>query len=339
MKQDRIIFFVKIISLMLMGFISLSQAQTDEEESFLLVSSMQQHFSFDSLQYEPYLKIDQLEIFRTYRNEGVALTAHKALTCREVPLAQPMDSVLALTFHTSRKLRSGILKMQMDDTCRITVLRKPEFKVSALPVKELNMFLSSKIVQDEIYIDFDLPAIVEQNELELRQILLFEFLFQEFLMNRIARGRVFSKSYFAELIDDSRPVYAPELHFYLDGPAANALIKNWENIKRTFKNQLYSNGFQKQVEQFTQKLHLINSSGYGRLIGFSKMLLKYGSYAPIQFASIESSREDLDRLRQNISSITDHLIVYWFKPGVLDEKMLETLRSEIGDQNLLIFKE
>lgn len=340
MKQNKILIWLKIILLLGFGLFSFVDGQTmsGSENRFLLVQENEQRIVQDSLHFEPFLKIDRLEIFKLLE-QTTKETVVKAFTCKDIPLPQPMDSLLELTFHTSRKLKAAALQLQLNDTCRVTILSKPEFKVFALPVKELNLILSNKIIQDEIYIDFDLSSITQSSDFDFRHLLLFEFLFQQFLQERITRGRAFSKSVFAELMDDSRPVYAPEIHFYLDGKAAGALIKKWENIKRAFKNQLYSDGFQKRVEQFNKKVHLIGSSEYNRLIVFSKMFLRYGDHFPIEYARFEISKENIELLKQTINALTDHLIVYWFKPGALDQKIMESLKNEIGEQNLLIFKE
>jgi len=340
MMKNNMLILLKIALLLTVRLISLVNGQTmfEGRDCFLLMLENQQLILPDSLHYSPLLKMDRLEIFVASKQETPNPVAG-ALTCKDIPLPQPMDSLLRLTFHTSRQLQSAELELQLNDTCQVTILSEPKFQVLALPVKELNLILSNKIIQDEIYIDFDLPALSQNNKFDFRHLLLFEFLFQKFLLDRIARGRAFSKSVFAELTDASRPVYAPESHFYLDGPAAAALIKKWENIKRAFKNQLYSNNFQLQVEQFNKNVHLIGSSDYCRLIFFSKMFLRYGIHYPIQYANIETSKEKMELLKQTIDTVTDHLIVYWFKPGILDQNILESLRSEIGEQNLLIFKE
>ncbi len=339
MMKNNILILVKIALLLAVKLIGTVNGQTMFEGGarFLLMLENQQLILPDSLHYSPLLKMERLEIFTVSKQKSQKHVA--GITCKDIPLSQPMDSLLRLTFYTSRRLQSSALELQLNDTCHVKVLSEPEFQVLALPVKELNLILSAKIIQDEIYIDFDLPALSQDDKFDFRHLLLFEFLFQKFLLDRIARGRAFSKSVFAELTDDSRPVYAPEFHFYLDAPAAAALIKKWKNIKSAFKNQLYSNSFQLQLEQFNKKVHLTGSSDYNHLVFFSKMFLRYGIYYPIQFANIESSRKKIEFLKQTIEVITDHLIVYWFKPGVLDQKVLESLRSEIGEQNLLIFKE
>ena len=287
--------------------------------------------------YKAYLKTDDLLIFQAVK-EGISGLGAEAFFCKTLPLAQPMDSVLSLIFHTSRRLQAGALQIRFDDTCKVRVIIKPQFRTSALPVKELNLFLSDKLVQDEIYIDLDLFTVLKDRTIDLSQILLFEYLFQQFLQEKIARRLMFSRSVLAMLIDATRPVYEPELHLYLDGKAAWVLIKKWQNIKQAFKKQILSAAFVSKVEQFNQKLPLMYNSDYNRLVGLSKMLARYGSFKPLKEISLSGQTENPDMLRRNMNYLTEHLIVYWFKPGELNQKLMDSLKNEIGEQNLLIFK-
>ncbi|WP_456406825.1 hypothetical protein [Caldithrix abyssi] len=327
-----------VFLLLIWGALSLPGYLTAGNTFFIVHKNNLQDESIDSLKLSPVTQIGDVLIFKAY-DESPSIFEEKNFSCTFLPLAQPMDSILQVLFRASRTLKSGAFLLNFDDRFQVKALIDPAFRAAPLPLKEINMIVSPKIIQNEIYIDVDIHALISKEIYDFRQILFFEFLFQKFLLERIARGRAYSESIFSVLFKDYRPVYEPELHFYLDEKAIMALIEKWAKIKTAFQEFVYSDKFSLLTQEFNKKLEVIQSSDYNRLIGFSKLISRYGYFFPPKQIRIVTEKIEEQQLRSNIAEISEHLIMLWFKPGPLDSKTLETLKSKSQQQNILIIQE
>ncbi len=324
MSKPLIVFLALI---MLQGFWG-STSQVRAEETFLITLQNQTHLPIiDSLQLKPFIKIDDFLVFRKFPDSTLVFK-ETFFACKTLPLAQPIDSVLQRLYHSSRHLHSGTLLIELGDPRTIHVLQKPALRTFPLPLKELNVFVSKRLIQNELYVDINLNALSAGEPFELKQLLLFEFLFQRFLQDRIARGRAFSESIFSVLIEESRPVYEPEIHFYLDDKAVVALIKNWPKIKTAFQRYVYSDHLLPMIQQFNDKIKLIQTPDYNRLTGFCKLILRYGYFSPLDQIRFEPTPEQLIKLRKDLTKISEHLFVLWFKPQGNNSKILEKLKND-----------
>ncbi len=336
------IHFNKKIQTVLLNFfifvLSFSPATAD---TFLLVAGKTNApVIMDSVYYYPYLKLADLSVLKQHQ-KSIFETTSKNYLCKSILLPQPIDSVLRITFNSSRRLTSGVLCVDFEDTCKIKIVKTPTWQAFRIPLKELNLFSSNKIIQDEIYIDIDLFSLKKQYGMQIEQILLFEFLFQQFLQNKIARQRSYSESLFIPLFTDYHPIYEPEIHFYLDKFAALALIKNWEHIKSAFKKEILSQKLPQKIDHFRQRLNLMQNSTYNRLIGFCKLFFRYGNTQPLKKSTLNMSTNptELKKVKEYLNTISDHLYLIWFKPGMIDDQLKEKLQFEIENKKMLIFQE
>ena len=48
---------------------------------------------------------------------------------------------------------------------------------------------------------------------------------------------------------------------------------------------------------------------------------------------------ELKKVKEYLTTISDHLYLIWFKPGMIDDQLKEKLQFEIENKKMLIFQE
>ncbi len=243
-----------------------------------------------------------------------------------LPLITPIDSILQLAFHSSRELKNAAFLVTANDSFTVQPLKNAQFSTFNTPLKEVNLFYFPGLMQDELYVELN-PLFLQNDSLQIADLLFFEFLFEQFLRKKIVRGKVFGESLIGALATDYRPVYAPELHFYLSPRSALAIFEKWDGIKKSFRKFLHSSTRKKAFKQFKQQLLLVSQSKYSKLVVWSKLLQRYGYMRPARNLAKIEQRIKSDRWPQTMERFVDHLIIYWFRAEPLESDQWKNLKN------------
>ncbi|NOX87629.1 MAG: hypothetical protein GXO77_01285 [Calditrichaeota bacterium] len=251
---------------------------------------------------------------------------------RSVPLAAPIDSILELYFKSSRAIKQAEFIVTLTDTCSIQPVKEFKFITYSTPLKEINLFRFNSLIQDEIYIDPDLTKISDSDE--IGDILFFEFYFRQFLLEKVVPGRIYSEPVLTALSSSYRPIYAPEVHFFLDPASAREVVKNWTQIKRSFKRSLSRKNLQLKYELFQNQFKLITETPNSRIVLWLKLMNRYGSRKPLVGLV---SGYDFENLNFKLREYIDKIYMLWFRSEEIDSDLLKELKEQNPEGGFRIY--
>ncbi len=245
------------------------------------------------------------------------------------PLIRPIDSLLSFYFRQSRGNTKAAFELTMGDTCKIRAMTPFRFRPLPTPFKEINIFPLPRLVQDEFYFDIDIEKIAVDSC--MADFLFFEYFLQRFFYKKILPDKIYAESVIMGLASTYRPMYAPEVHFYLEPKAADEVIKKWVKIKETFKNTIRKQDLKPEYALFMQKLHLINESSHSKIVAWAKLMKRYGFTGNMRFL-FKNEGKVPEKLKQNMLKFTEHVQLLWFCSSEINKELLNHLRRQ-GLQN------
>ena len=250
------------------------------------------------------------------------------------PLIQPIDSLLSFYFRQSRGNTTAAFELTMGDTCKIRPVAPFRFRPLPTPFKEINIFPLPRLVQDEFYFDVDLEKITVDSC--MADFLFFEYFLQRFFYKKILQDKIYAESVIMGLASTYRPVYAPEVHFYLEPKAADEVIKKWVKIKEAFKNTIRKQDLGPEYRLFMQKLHLINESAHSRIVAWAKLMKRYGFTGNMRFL-FKNEGKVPEKLKQNMLKFMEHVQLLWFCSSDINKELLNRLRRQNLQNQFRIF--
>ncbi len=250
------------------------------------------------------------------------------------PLIRPIDSLLSFYFRQSRGNTKAAFELIMGDTCKIRAISPFQFRPLPTPFKEINIFPLPRLVQDEFYFDINIEKIAVDSC--MTDFLFFEYFLQRFFYKKILPDKIYAESAIMGLASTYRPLYVPEVHFYLEPKAADEVIKKWVKIKETFKNTIRKQDLKPEYELFMQKLHLINESSHSKIVAWAKLMKRYGFRENMRsLFKMEGSVPQ--KLKQNMLKFVEHVQLLWFCSSEINKELLDRLRKQNLQNKFRIF--
>ncbi len=255
--------------------------------------------------------------------DSIAFLNDFTQTCALQPA--PLDSLMALYFNSTRALRQGAFLLQLRDTCRIQAVHPFVFQIKPSPLKEINIFTLKNLPQDEFYFDLDLKKVNAAEQMS--QYLFFEFLWQWFLNQKILANKIYTESVLSALAAAYRPVYEPELHFYLEARAADEVVRKWEKIKQAFLHHCSRQRLQSEYVLFREQLKLITETSHSKMILWAKLMSRYGYHKNLR-RLCASPDGFLDRFEKNLAGFVNGMQLIWFRSSEIDQDLIKALQAQ-----------
>ncbi len=250
------------------------------------------------------------------------------------PLLRPLDSLMVLYFRSTRRIKRAAFILSLSDTCRIRSLVPFEFQVLHSPLKEINIFAVNHLEQNEFYFEINLQQV--KLDSGMAEFLFFEYLLQQFFNKKVLSDKIYTEPVLAALANAYRPVYAPELHFYLDAKAADEVIRKWVKIKRTFVNRLKNRKLDKPFARFREKLKLITETPHSKLVVWTKLMSRYG-YQGSLVQLLSDKEKFLARFQKQLPIFIKGLQLIWLRSAEMDKNLAKALQKEKIEGGVRIF--
>ncbi len=255
--------------------------------------------------------------------DSIAFLNDFTQTCALQPA--PLDSLMALYFSSTRSFRKGAFLLQLKDTCRIRSVASFVFQTKSSPLKEINIFTLKNLLQDEFYFDLNLKKVNAAEEMS--QYLFFEFLWQWFLNQKILANKIYTESVLSALAAGYRPVYEPELHFYLEAKAADEVVRKWEKIKQAFLHHWSRQRLQRKYALFREQLKLMTETSHSKMILWAKLMIRYGYHKNLKRLCASPDRF-LERFENNLAGFVNGMQLLWFRSSEIDQDLIKALQAQ-----------